>query len=248
MASRVFQSNFTWSKILELWRDTSALKGAFEVGDLPTVATKLQATLHLPENARLDTGITGGTGSGKSTFVNAIRGLGDEDPRSAYTGVVEMSVDPTPYAHPKYPNVVIWDLLGIDTPTFQAKKYLQQVLLDRYDFLLLITLESFTAHHTQLACEILQQGKRFYFIRFKVDVDMRPHAAGAPAPFQRKEHSARPGRTVGNGWKVSLGSGRWKRVGALGVVDSGGMARPFPFLFQLRPTVGKGSSKVTLRD
>ncbi|CAD7692547.1 unnamed protein product [Nyctereutes procyonoides] len=176
MASRVFQSNFTRSKILELWRDTSALKGAFEAGDLPTVATKLQATLHLLENARLDIGITGGTGSGKSTF----------DPRLAYTGVVEMSVDPTPYAHPKYPNVVIWDLPGIDTPTFQAKKYLQQVLLDRYNFLLLITLESFTAHRTQLACEILQQGKCFYFIRSKVDVDIVASCSRRPSTFSEE--------------------------------------------------------------
>ncbi|CAK7300004.1 Interferon-inducible GTPase 5 [Vulpes lagopus] len=166
--------------------DTSALKGAFEAGDLPTVATKLQATLHLLENARLDIGITGGTGSGKSTFVNAIRGLGDEDPRPAYTGVVEMSVDPTPCAHPKYPNVIIWDLPGIDTPTFQAKKYFQQVLLDHYNFLLIITLESFTAHHTQLACEILQLGMRFYFIRSKVDVDIAASCSRCPSTFSEE--------------------------------------------------------------
>lgn len=52
--------------------------------------------------------------------MNAIWGLGDEDPNSACKGMVGMTVDPTPYPHPKYPNVIIWDLPGIGTPTFQA--------------------------------------------------------------------------------------------------------------------------------
>ncbi|XP_045748127.1 interferon-inducible GTPase 5-like [Mirounga angustirostris] len=184
MASRVFQSSLSLSKIPELWRDASALKGAFEEGDLSAVAAKLQTTLHSLENARLDIGITGGTGSGKSTFVNTIRGLGDEDPKSAYTGVVEMTVGPTPYAHPKYPNVITWDLPGISTPTFQAEKYLQRVLPARYDFFIIITSDdvmSFTAHHAQLAREILQLGKRFYLIRSKVDVDIAASRSRHPS-------------------------------------------------------------------
>lgn len=186
MARRVSQASLSQSKILELWKDTSALQEAFEVGDLPAVAAKLQATLHSLENARLDIGITGGTGSGKSTFVNAIRGLGDEDPNSACTGVVEMTVDPTPYPHPKYPNVVIWDLPGIGTPSFRADTYLQRVLLDRYDFFIIIASENFTAHHAQLACEILQRGKRFYLIRSKVDVDIAASRSRRPSTFSKE--------------------------------------------------------------
>ncbi|XP_039105377.1 interferon-inducible GTPase 5-like [Hyaena hyaena] len=185
MARRVSQASLSQSKILELWKDTSALQEAFEAGDLPAVAAKLQATLHSLENARLDIGITGGTGSGKSTFVNAIRGLGDEDPNSACTGVVEMTVDPTPYPHPKYPNVVIWDLPGIGTPSFRADTYLQRVLLDRYDFFVIIASENFTAHHAHLACEILQRGKRFYLIRSKVDVDIASRSR-QPSTFSKE--------------------------------------------------------------
>ncbi|XP_034494901.1 interferon-inducible GTPase 5-like [Ailuropoda melanoleuca] len=158
MESRVFQASFSQSQVLELCKDTSALKGAFEAGDLPAVAPKLQATLHSLENARLDIGITGGTGSGKSTFVNAIRGLGDEDPKSAYTGVVEMTAD----------------------------QYLQRVLPARYDFFIIITSESFTAHHAQLAREILQQGKRFYLIRSKVDVDIAASRSRRPSTFSEE--------------------------------------------------------------
>lgn len=186
MASRVFPSSLSQSKILKLWGDSSTLKGVFEAGDMSAVATKLQATLYSLENARLDVGITGDTGSGKSTFVNAIRGLGDEDPKSAYTGVVEMTVGPTPYAHPKYPNVVIWDLPGIGAPTFQAEKYLQRVLPARYDFFIIISSESFAAHHAQLACELRQCRKRFYLIRSKVDVDITASRSRRPSTFSEE--------------------------------------------------------------
>ncbi|XP_003997789.1 interferon-inducible GTPase 5-like [Felis catus] len=186
MAGRVLQSSLSQSKILELWRDTSALMGAFEAGGVAAVAARLQATLHSLENARLDIGITGGTGSGKSTFVNAIRGLGDEDPNSACTGVVEMTVDPTPYPHPKYPNIVIWDLPGIGTSRFRTGRYLQRVLLERYDFFIIITSDSFTAHHAQLACEILQRGKRFYLVRSKVDVDIAASRSRRPSTFSEE--------------------------------------------------------------
>nr|XP_035963256.1 interferon-inducible GTPase 5-like [Halichoerus grypus] len=243
MASRVFQSSLSLSKIPELWRDTSALKGAFEEGDLSAVAAKLQTTLHLLENARLDIGITGGTGLGKSTFVNTIRGLGDEDPKSAYTGVVEMTVGPTPYAHPKYPNVIIWDLPGISTPTFQAEKYLQRVLPARYDFFIIITSQSFTAHHAQLAREILQLGKHFYLIRSEVDVDIAASRSRRPSTFSEE-------RVLSQIWEDC-----WRRLEGEGQALGGwagwileGPPAPSPSSSSGGPQWGKGSSNVTLRD
>lgn len=77
MASKVFQSCLSQSKILELSQGTRALK---EAGDPPAVAATLQSTLHPLENVGLDIGVTGGTDSGKSTFVNAIQGLGGRGP------------------------------------------------------------------------------------------------------------------------------------------------------------------------
>ncbi|EPQ20464.1 Interferon-inducible GTPase 5 [Myotis brandtii] len=181
MANPIFQFN-----ISELSKDTGALKETFEAGNLPAVAAKLQATLHSLEDVRLDIGVTGAIGSGKSTFVNAIRGLGDEDPKSAGTGVVEMTVEPTPYPHPKYFNIIIWDLPGIDTPTFQADEYLQRVLVDRYDFFIIITPDSFTARHAQLARGLLEQGKAFYFVRSKVDVDLAASRSRRPSTFSEQ--------------------------------------------------------------
>ncbi|CAK6437160.1 unnamed protein product [Pipistrellus nathusii] len=178
MDSQLFQS-----RISQLSMDSGALKETFEAGNLPAVAAKLQATLHALDSVKLDIGVTGRTGSGKSTFVNAIRGLGDEDPNSAGTGVVEMTVEPTPYPHPKFRNINIWDLPGIDTPTFQADEYLQRVLADRYDFFVIITSDLFTAGHGQLARGLLQRGKAFHLVRSKVDVDVAASSRRRPRTF-----------------------------------------------------------------
>ncbi|XP_024902540.1 interferon-inducible GTPase 5 [Pteropus alecto] len=186
MASSIFQTGLSQSMTWELSKDIMALKKAFEAGNLPVAAAKLQATLRSLEDVRLDIGITGGTGSGKSTFVNAIRGLGDEEPNSACTGVVEMTVNPTPYPHPKYPNVIFWDLPGVDAHTFQADDYFQRVLLGRYDFIIFITSDSFTANHARLARGILRQGKRLYFIRSKVDVDLAASRSRRPSTFSEE--------------------------------------------------------------
>ncbi|XP_069471627.1 interferon-inducible GTPase 5-like isoform X2 [Ambystoma mexicanum] len=147
-------------------------KTAIEEGDLSEAAAKLMESLDLIENAKLDIAITGESGSGKSTFVNAIRGVEDEDEGSAETGVVETTMAPTPYPHPQHQNVTVWDLPGIGTEIFQSVFYLKQVCFERYDFFIIIATERFKSNHAKLAREIHKMGKKFYFVRSKVDADL----------------------------------------------------------------------------
>ncbi len=78
--------------------------------------------------------MTGESGSGKSTFVNAFRGLGDEEEGSAPTGPVETTMKPEAYLHPKYKTVKVWDLPGIGTPSFKADEYLNWLSLNAMIF------------------------------------------------------------------------------------------------------------------
>lgn len=52
------------------------------------------------------------SGVGKSTFINCLRGLEAEDECAANVGVVETTNEPTPYEHPDFSNLKIWDLPG----------------------------------------------------------------------------------------------------------------------------------------
>ncbi|CAM2108018.1 unnamed protein product [Caretta caretta] len=157
-------------KILE--EDVEALKAALGTGNLIEAAVKAKETLDMADEITLDIAVTGEAGSGKSSFVNAIRGLGDRDEGAAATGVIETTKEPTAYPHPTYPNVRVWDLPGIDTPTFKPDTYLKQVKFSRYDFFIIISSPRFKYHDISLTQEIQRQGKKFYFVRSKVDQDL----------------------------------------------------------------------------
>ncbi|XP_036399633.1 interferon-inducible GTPase 5-like [Megalops cyprinoides] len=153
--------------------EVQSIKQALEYSSLDRAAVKIQEYFDQLDKTKLNIAVTGASGKGKSTFINTIRGLGDEEEGSAPTGVVETTMEPTEYPYPKYPNVKLWDLPGIGTENFRADKYLEQVGFQRYDFFIIISTERFTSYDVQLAREIQKMGKHFYFARSKIDESLR---------------------------------------------------------------------------
>ncbi|NP_001307352.1 immunity-related GTPase family, f1 [Danio rerio] len=152
--------------------DLDDIKDSISTQDLPSAVNTIKEYLKQQDLVELNIGVTGESGSGKSTFVNAFRGLGDEDEGSAETGPVETTMEPEVYIHPKYHNVKVWDLPGIGTPNFKADEYLELVEFERYDFFIIIASDRFRECHTQLAKEIMRMGKKFYFVRSKIDASI----------------------------------------------------------------------------
>ncbi|XP_029445903.1 interferon-inducible GTPase 5-like [Rhinatrema bivittatum] len=134
---------------------------------------QVQALLTSLETTMLDIAITGESGAGKSTFINAIRGLSDEDLGAARTGVTETTTEPMVYQHPKLPTVRLWDLPGIGTSRFQANQYLKQVGFEKYDFFIILASERFRENNGNLARSIRAMDKNFYFVRSKIDQDIK---------------------------------------------------------------------------
>ncbi|XP_053191176.1 interferon-inducible GTPase 5-like [Scomber japonicus] len=152
---------------------TEEIKEALQNNDLLLVAEKIQKYLDKCSTTPMNIAITGESGSGKSTFVNALRGIDNRDERSAPTGVVETTKEVTPYPHPNYPNVTLWDLPGIGTTSFPADKYLEHVGFDKFDFFIIISDTRFRENDVKLAQEIQKMGKKFYFVRSKIDNNLR---------------------------------------------------------------------------
>ncbi|XP_063077000.1 interferon-inducible GTPase 5-like [Engraulis encrasicolus] len=134
------------------------------------------------DNVTLNIAITGDTGTGKSSLVNAIRGLtskpnGDATVTAgsawAPTGSVETTKAVNMYPHPTMPNVRFWDLPGIGSLNFPEKTYLKAVNFKMYDFFMLVSSNRFTETDLKLANNIKKQKKNFYFVRSKVDNDVR---------------------------------------------------------------------------
>ncbi|CAI5781140.1 interferon-inducible GTPase 5-like [Podarcis lilfordi] len=150
------------------------------------MADVLSILLETPDKIKLDIAISGVTGAGKSALVNALRGLGDREVGAAQTGVRETTMEVVPYQHPKLPSVTIWDLPGIGTNQFTADTYLQQVNFDRYDFFIIVSCRRLGQNDILLAKAIKQLGKKFYFVRTKVDLDLES-ARRQQAPFYDEE-------------------------------------------------------------
>ncbi|XP_050786130.1 interferon-inducible GTPase 5-like [Gopherus flavomarginatus] len=207
--------------------DMEALKAAVGEGNLTEAAAKAKEALEMADEIPLNIAVTGESGSGKSSFVNAIRGLEDTDKDASETGVNEMTMEPTAYPHPTYPNVIVWDLPGIGTPKFKSDTYLKDVKFNHYDFFIIISCTRFTSHDIQLAQEIQRQGKKFYFVRSKVDADLtneKRHYDEEGILKQRDDPKKRPYHYSES---VILNNIREKSIKSL---KTGGVASPQVFL------------------
>ncbi|XP_039905624.1 interferon-inducible GTPase 5-like isoform X2 [Simochromis diagramma] len=144
-----------------------------ENNDIAAAAAMIQQYLERENNIPLNIAITGETGSGKSTFVNALRGMFDDDEGAAPTGVTETTSEVKPYPHPNYPNVKLWDLPGIGSTKFPADEYLELVGFEKFDFFIIISDTRFRENDVKLAQEIQRMKKKFYFVHSKVDDNLR---------------------------------------------------------------------------
>nr|XP_056702329.1 interferon-inducible GTPase 5-like [Euleptes europaea] len=159
------------SSIPEASHAYKEMKAAKE--DLTKLLTETQHEWHMLEKTTLDIAITGLSGAGKSSLINALRGLTDFDEGAAKINVIEGTREPLGYPHPVFPSVTLWDLPGTGTPGFRPEKYLERVNYSQFDFFILVTSERITLHDIQLSCAIHNMGKQFYCVRSKMDVSIR---------------------------------------------------------------------------
>ena len=117
-------------------------------------------------------GVAGMPGVGKSSFINAIRGIKDEDENAAKTGVVETTLEPTRYTFPDHPKIVIVDLPAYGTPSSpHLNIFCKKVPLQDYDVFFILTAGILTEIDIEFAKKIRAMEKRFFLIRTKIDQD-----------------------------------------------------------------------------
>ncbi|KAM4541304.1 interferon-inducible GTPase 5-like [Fundulus diaphanus] len=121
------------------------------------------------DDIRLNIAIIGEPGTGKSTFVNAFRGINNNDEGAAPTGCGGTTTSPTSYLHPDYPHVILWDLPGIGSTMWPADEYVERVELKKFDFFIIISANRFRENDVKLAKEIQKMGKKVYFVRSKIN-------------------------------------------------------------------------------
>ncbi|XP_052808550.1 T-cell-specific guanine nucleotide triphosphate-binding protein 2-like isoform X2 [Mya arenaria] len=153
--------------------DFTDIKSSFESGGAKYAVEQSQLRLGRWKSAMVNIGITGNSGVGKSSFINAVRGLVSPDEQGwAKVNVVEETKIPTPYEYPMSPNVKLWDMPGIGTKNFTRENYLEKVNFDKYDIFIIVCAVRFTGNDLWLARDICSRGKKFIFVRAKVGQDI----------------------------------------------------------------------------
>ncbi|XP_028744601.1 T-cell-specific guanine nucleotide triphosphate-binding protein 2-like [Peromyscus leucopus] len=162
------------------------IKSHIEKNKLQEALSIIQNALRDIENAPLNIAVTGETGAGKSTFINALRGVGQEEEGAAATGVTETTMERKQYEHPKFPQVKIWDLPGIGSTNFLPQDYLKKMKFEEYDFFIIIAATRFKENDAKLAKAINDMKMKFYFVRTKTDVDLYSEQRGKPKTFNKE--------------------------------------------------------------
>ncbi|XP_038185511.1 interferon-inducible GTPase 1-like [Arvicola amphibius] len=119
--------------------------------------------------APINIAVTGESGAGKSSFINALRGVGPEEEGATQVGIAETAMRRTPYKHPKIETLTFWELPGIGTMNIPPKYYLEKVKFQEYDFFVILSATRFKLLELDLAQAIRLKGKNCYFVRTKVD-------------------------------------------------------------------------------
>ncbi|MEJ1272852.1 interferon gamma inducible protein 47 [Cricetulus griseus] len=124
----------------------NCIQKALQEGKLTDMVSQIQKALAAAEDASLKIAVIGESGAGKSSFINALRGLSHEAEESAGVGVVETTMHRTPINTQNIPSL----------------------------------------NDALLAQKIKDVGKKFYFVRTKVDSDLYNEEKTKPTTFKKK--------------------------------------------------------------
>ncbi|XP_072120842.1 T-cell-specific guanine nucleotide triphosphate-binding protein 2-like [Mobula birostris] len=125
------------------------------------------------KNVQIRIAVMGEGGSGKSTLINALLDLDENEEGAAPTGSTETTMEITPYPHPTLPNVQYYDFPGLNTPKFPVKKFMKKTNFSQYDFGIIVTAAQVTENDKLLVEALKKAGKPFYLVRSKIDETVR---------------------------------------------------------------------------
>lgn len=140
---------------------------------------KRQAAIEWPRpewvpEGEVSLGVTGRSGVGKSSLINAVLGKKPEDPGAAPVGVEETTIVPKGYTVGQGPlnGLRLVDLPGAGTRNFPSVTYIKRMGLRYFSALMIVTACRFEEMDLALFEEATRWGIPCYLVRSKVDIDM----------------------------------------------------------------------------
>ncbi|GAB1296107.1 Interferon gamma-induced GTPase [Apodemus speciosus] len=141
-------------------------------GNLQKVVCIVKDEMQSKSSYTVKIAVTGDSGNGMSSFINALRFIGHEEEDSAPTGVVRTTQNPACYSSSHFPYVELWDLPGLGATAQSVESYLDEMQISTYDLIIIVASEQFSANHVKLAKAAQRMRKRFYVVWTKLDRDL----------------------------------------------------------------------------
>lgn len=120
----------------------------------------------------------GTTGVGKSTLINAFRGINNQHPLAARTSAVQETTSRLQrYDFPEHKSealqtlayLKLWDVPGSGTDSFSWTDYFNQLKLYVFDFIVIVCSDRLTTADVELAMQAHQHEIPFAFVRSRAD-------------------------------------------------------------------------------
>lgn len=160
-------------------------------GDLQKVIYTVKDEMQSKSRYTVKIAVTGDSGNGMSSFVNALRLIGHEEVDSAPTGVVRTTQKPARYSSSHFPYVELWDLPGTGVTAQSMESYLDEMQVSAYDLIIIIASEQFSSNHVKLAEAMQRMRKRFYVVWTKLDRDISTSTFPEPQLLQSIQKNIR---------------------------------------------------------
>ena len=133
--------------------------------------------LNIWGNEPVQLAVTGKSGLGKSSFINAFRNLKPGDPGFATRNTTKHA---TVYKYPGNPKITLHDLPGFGSTKWPINKYGDNMELHKYDYVL-IFFGNIEDNDIKIAKKLKEMKKPFCFVRSKIDIDFEnPKNEGKP--------------------------------------------------------------------
>jgi GTP-binding protein EngB required for normal cell division len=140
---------------------------------LETALKQCNEDLENWKNEPVKLAVTGKSGIGKSSFINAILNLNSGDPGfAASSNIGNTTTKPTIYEYPGNPKITLHDLPGFGTIELPTNEYEKRMELHKYDYILMFV-GNIEENDIEIAKTLKEMKKPFCFARSKIDLDIQ---------------------------------------------------------------------------
>ena len=143
------------------------LNSALEKKDIDEIKTVFNKW----KNEPVHIGVMGLSSSGKSAFINRVRGIPNDHKQAATVGTGCCTRAKTAYGHPNNSQVVFWDIPGYGTENYDREdEYLEMFTPQNYDYILFLFSETMQdTRNIWMVKKLHNMCKRFCIVRTKID-------------------------------------------------------------------------------